>query len=337
MDGEKIYRRFDGFIVLQIALLLLSFFHVGFFFINGLAWFVVIVRYIFSIETYDNVEEEPAPDPQLACSEENSAGPEETADLVKAEAGRSKEINRTEARSAGFERAVDADSAGAERSADLINVEPAGATEVNNAGIAAATEVNNAGHKKSADLLGAEAEAAPETNNAGAAGSPETNGAGPEDHVDVISGEDIYMFWSIFIMFQASFFVDVMRYLRFITIPGLEIIMCLICYDRIVNRSKWSLKRKVLFWISFTIMHLILIFLLLSGIGTFWIKYFFALEVILGLIFYMHAASGNTDTDVESVCEEEEYYDPQEEIVRQLSAIRTTASLAFLYNIFHDK
>lgn len=335
MDGEKIYRRFDGFIVLQIALLLLSFFHVGFFYINGFAWFVVIVRYIFSIETYDNVEEEPAPDPQLACSDENSAGPEATADLIKAEAERSKEINRTEAGSAGSERsvnadsagserAVDADSAGTERSADLVKTDSP--TEVNNAGTAAATEVNNAGPEKSADLLGAEAEAA-----------PETNGAGPEDHVDVIGGEDIYAFWGLFIMFQASFFVDVMRYLRFITIPGLVIIMCLICYDRIVNRPERSLKRNVLFWISFTIMHLILIFFLLSGVGTFWIKYFFALEVILGMIFYIHAAYGNTDTNVESICEEEEYYDPQEEIVRQLSAIRTTASLAFLYNIFHDK
>lgn len=302
MDGEKIYRRFDGFIVLQIALLLLSFFHVGFFYINGLAWFVVIVRYIFSVWTYDNIEEEPAPDPQLACSDENSAGPEETADLIKAEAERSKEINRTEAGSAGSERSVNADSAGTEKSADLVKTD-----------------------------------SPTEANNAGTAGSPETNGAGPEDHVDVIGGEDIYAFWGIFIMFQASFFVDVMRYLRFITIPGLVIIMCLICYDRIVNRSKWRLKRKVLFWISFTIMHLIPIFFLLSGIGIFWIKYFFVLEVILGMIFYIHAAYGNTDTNVESICEEEEYYDPQEEIVRQLSAIRTTASLAFLYNIFHDK
>lgn len=313
MDGEKIYRRFDGFIVLQIALLLLSFFHVGFFYINGFAWFVVIVRYIFSIETYDNVEEEPAPDPQLACSDENSAGPEATADLIKAEAERSKEINRTEACSAGSERAVDAGSAGSER----------------------AVNADSAGTERSADLV--KTDSSGEANGAGAAGYPETNNAGPEDHVDVIGGEDIYAFWGLFIMFQASFFVDVMRYLRFITIPGLVIIMCLICYDCIVNRSKWSLKRKVLFWISFTIMHLILIFFLLSGVGTFWIKYFFALEVILGMIFYIHAAYGNTDTNVESICEEEEYYDPQEEIVRQLSAIRTTASLAFLYNIFHDK
>lgn len=313
MDGEKIYRRFDGFIVLQIALLLLSFFHVGFFYINGLAWFVVIVRCIFSVWTYDNVEEEPAPDSQLACSDGNSAGPEETVDLIKAEAERSKEINRTEACSAGSERSVDAGSAGSER----------------------AVNADSAGTERSADLV--KTDSPTEANNAGTAGSPETNGAGPEDHVDVIGGEDIYAFWGLFIMFQASFFVDVMRYLRFITIPGLVIIMCLICYDRIVNRPGRSLKRNVLFWISFTIMHLVLIFLLLSGIGTFWIKYFFVLEVILGMIFYIHAAYGNTDTNVESICEEEEYYDPQEEIVRQLSAIRTTASLAFLYNIFHDK